>query len=195
MDVGIIFGMLVAIIVITLVFVFGFQQLTSLQDIQNSAEMIKAKDNLKVAVERVYGGGGDSSEKIRLSFPQTVRKVCFMPVYYISYSGERTPYDGWRLVQGLVDQELAKDDDAAETIVGMRIHPDKNGDEVDDGQALLVFFYESAAPAWYEVPHLEPGEMEDEDGNTYILCTGPRETLWLQRKYDRAGAWVDVEEE
>jgi hypothetical protein len=189
MDVGLIFGMIIAIIVITLVFVFGFQQLSNLTDVQNSAEMIKARQNLEVAVGRVYGQGGESTGSLKLSFPSTVRKVCFMPVYTINYAGKRSPYSKNDLINGLIDQDLAADDDAAKIIVGVRIHQNSTGDDVDEKMGLLVFFMESAAPTWYDVPHLAPSEKDGE-----FLCVSPKTTVWLQRRFDTEGAWVDVEE-
>lgn len=188
MDVGLIFGMVIAIMVITLVFIFGFQQVSNIQDLQGSAEMIRAADNLEAAVARVYDEGGESSERIRLSFPATVRKVCFVPMYDFGYYG-REPYPEYRLVSGLQDAGLGRD--SAVTVAAARIHPGVGGKDMDENLTMLVFFTQTEAPAWYDVPHLAPSEREDGDP---FLCVVHGATVWLQRKYDSDGAWVDVEE-
>jgi hypothetical protein len=185
MDVGLIFGMIIAIMVITLVFVFGYQQLTGLQDVQNNAQMIKARDSLEVAVDRVYSVGGESSESLRLTFPDTVRTVCFVPLFDYDYD-TKVPYEASELEWHLEDQGLAEESNAR--VIAQRREAAKRADGTDYN--VLVFFMESDDPAWYAIEHLEPSEMEDET----FLCAGPKETVWLQRKFDNDGAWVDAEE-
>jgi hypothetical protein len=184
-DVGLIFGMIIAIMVITLVFVFGYQQLTGLQDVQNSAEMIKAKGRLVVAVDRVYSGGGESSGSIELSFPSSVARVCFIPLFHY-YEDSKEAYTASELQWQLEDQGLAQESNAK--VIAQRRDTAKQADGIDYN--VLVFFMESEDPAWYAIEHLEPSEMED----ATFLCAGPKETVWLQRKFDNDGAWVDAEE-
>jgi hypothetical protein len=188
-DVGIIFGMVIAIMVITLVFVFGYQQMVSMQDVQNSAEMIKAKKSLEVAVDRVYGEGGESSASLKLGFPTRVARVCFIPLYDYSYETKQ-PYTKGQLESQLEDQGLAEGNlpellaQARDTAKSLPVDP------VDYN--VLIFFMDSTAPVWYAVEHLEPG-ITEEGGDDAFLCAEPKETIWLQRKFDRDGAWVDAE--
>ena len=81
MNIGLIFGMIVAIIVMVAVFVFGYDYLNNLTRIQNEAEIKKAVDRLTTSVDRVYSLGGESSEKHSMSFPSEVTSVCFFPKY------------------------------------------------------------------------------------------------------------------
>ncbi|MFH0956259.1 MAG: hypothetical protein V1813_00190 [Candidatus Aenigmatarchaeota archaeon] len=189
MDVGLIFGMVIAIMVITLVFVFGYQQLTSLQDIQNSAEMIKARQNLEVAVDRVYSEGGESSASLKLGFPPSVARVCFIPLFDYNYN-PKEPYTASDLELQLEDQGLAEGSNAE--VIAERRDVAKRADGTDYN--VLVFFMGFDDPAWYAIEHLEPSIKED-DGDELIFCAAPKETVWLQRKYDSMGAWVDVEED
>jgi hypothetical protein len=190
-DVGVIFGMVIAIMVITLVFVFGYQQLTSMQDIQNSAEMIKAKKSLEVAVDRVYGEGGESSSSLKLGFPASVTSICFIPLYDYDYETKQ-PYTSGQLRSQLEDQGLAEDSNAQ--VIAQRREAAKM--PADESKRIyynvLVFFEASPDPAWYAIEHLEPG-ITEEDGDDALFCAGPKETIWLQRKFDRDGAWVDAE--
>jgi hypothetical protein len=178
MDVGVIFGMVIAILVISLVFVFGFQQLNNVQDIQNSAEMIKARQSLDVAVDRVYSGSGESSERLVLSFPSSVSRVCFLPIYDYSFA-TKIKYTKSRIAAGLEDQGIAGSE-LAKAVADQR-----------EGRncTVLVFFRDVTIPAWYEIAHLEPSEKDDG-----FLCVAPRDSVWLQRKFDTKGAWVDAEE-
>jgi hypothetical protein len=190
MDVGVIFGMVIAIMVITLVFVFGYQQLTSLQDIQSSAELIKASQKLGVVVGRVYDGGGESSESLRLTFPSTVRSVCFIPLF--NYDDEpRTPYTAEDLKFQLDAQGLAQGSNAE--VIAQRRETAKHVpvDPVDYN--VLVFFVATNDPKWYAVERLEPS-IKEGDWDEYLFCAEPKETIWLQRKFDSDGAWVDAEE-
>jgi hypothetical protein len=180
--------MVIAIMVITLVFVFGYQQIIGLQDIQNSAEMIKARKSLEVAVDRVYGEGGESSASLKLGFPPSVASVCFIPLFDYDYE-PKAPYTASDLESQLEFQELAGGN-LPELLAGAR-DTAKQADDVDYN--VLVFLIDSTTPVWYAVEHLEPS-ITEEDGDTAFFCAGPKETIWLQRKFDTEGAWVDAEE-
>ena len=72
MNIGLIFGMVVAILVMGMIFVFSYQQLNNVTEIQKTAEFRKALSNLGSSVDRIYNQGGESSEKHSLSFPAKV---------------------------------------------------------------------------------------------------------------------------
>lgn len=190
-DVGVIFGMIIAVMVITLVFVFGYQQLTNMQDVQNSAEMIRAADNIGVAIERVYDEGGESSARHRLSFPPTVRTVCFVPIFNRNYN-PKIPYSASDLEWQLESQGLAEGSNAE--VIAQRRETAMQAPKDPQLYNVLVFFTASDSPKWYVFDHLDPSIKYD-GSDEHIFCTGPRETVWLQRRFDSDGAWVDVERE
>ncbi len=191
MNVGLLFGMVVAMLTIIMILVFGFQQIRDVTDLQEDAEMKRIVGKLGVAVDRVYSMSGESSEKFTLAFPGSVEKICFVPINV--YDGEQMePYRRDKLVQQLRDIELVEDMDAARMIAGVRMPvTDNAGNYYDKEMPLLVFFKGYDVPAWYEMDHLDPS-LKGSPGR--ILCVTPGTTVWLLRTFDSEGAWVDAEE-
>lgn len=193
MNIGLIFGMIVAIFMISLLLVFGFQQITSVSDLQERAEMQRAIKNLRSSVDRVYNLGGESSEKFTLTFPDSVIKVCFMPMYrgmQLSQKEARLRAD-IVYVLGASSQSYQ----TASLLVNQRVKnlPGTYGtDKADHNQTLLLFYEAVSVPEWFNVEHMGPTK----EGGPYgrPLCVNGREQVWLQREFDENGAWVDVQE-
>jgi hypothetical protein len=190
MNIGLVFGVVVAIFMMALLLVFGYEQMTNVSDMQSNAETRRAVRLLETSVDRVYGLGGESSEKFSLSFPASVTKVCFVPLLEskrVWRSGrwvtERVPYtesDMTELLEDVIDGTQREKTQLSLIIINMR----KSGNET-----LMIFHESGGAPDLYGIEHLEPGEKDGE-----MLCVEPMTTLWLQRKFDENGAWVDVTE-
>jgi len=191
MDVGLIFGMIVAIFIIGLLIVYGYQQITNLQDMQEQANLLKAVDGITAAVDRVYSLGGESSEKFRLSFPGGVSKVCFMP----SYRGELASMKEARLrvdLAKVIDAPNERKYEIARLLAEMRFgYQQGSSAKVDKNYTLLVSFNSGSVPKWYLVPHLGPSRKTV--AGEEILCTSPRGEIRLSREFDSAGAWVDAD--
>lgn len=193
MNVGLIFGMIVAIIIIGSVIVFAYDQLANMQRLQQIAEINRAKEDLENAVERVHGLSGITSEAFKLSFPGGVTKVCFIPSYrgeYIGMKESKLRSDLYSVIDATANTRRS----LSEALTQMRItqNPDGSG-KYDKNQTLLIFVEGATVPDFEEVPYLGPSKKKV-NGDTEVLCVPPRSRLWLQRKYDNDGAWVDVEE-
>ncbi len=192
MDMGLIFGMIVAIFVMGLLIVFGYQQITNMLRIQQQAEMMKAVEGLKNAVDRVYSLGGETSEPYRLAFPAGVGKVCFMPAYrgaQVSVKEGRLRTDLLRVIEASGQDKYQLTD----ILLAMRFSREPGSyKKVDKNQTLLVIFQETIIPDWLAIPHLEPSKKTTSMGPE-VICVTSRTQVWLQRKFDETGAWVDVE--
>ena len=90
MNIGLIFSMIIAIMMIGIILVFGYNQIVEMQRLQEIASVKRTVDGLETAVDRVYSGSGENSERFQLSFPGSVYKVCFIP----GYSGDPASYRG-----------------------------------------------------------------------------------------------------
>ena len=190
MNIGLLFGMVVAIFTIGLLIVFGYQQIGSVSDVHKQAQFMQSLKNLQTATDRVYNLGGESSEKLALTFPSSVEKLCFMPMYRdmdAEYKENRLRTD-LRTVIGYSrnSQQLA------EILVNMRI-TGRMGEKTDNGQTLLVFFTTTEVPEWHKISHLEPVKKGGDYAGT-PLCVKNDAEIWLRRSFDENGAWVDVEE-
>jgi hypothetical protein len=193
MNVGLIFGMVVAVFMMGLIFVFGFEQLFNVSTIQGEAEIKRTIKNLENAVDRVYSLGGETSDRFTLTFPDSVTYACFMPMYR---DMEVTQKEG-RLKADL-RYILGSSGDAyrlSQLLTEMRIKPSQENPavKVDEGQTLLLFYKTTAVPTWYYIEHLEPTKEGRDYSGTPVCVTG-RATIWLQRSFDESGAWVDVRE-
>jgi len=192
MNIGLIFGMIVAIMLMGMIIAFGYQQIVNMQDIQEQAEIKKAKQGLETAVDRVYSLSGETSEPFKLAFPGGVTKVCFMP----AYRGERISTKKSRLgmdFRSVIDGSSQIKYQLSTLLVAMRIakNPDGPG-EIDKNHTLLIFLEKTHVPMFEYIPHLEPSKKTDTTGPE-VLCVSPRSQVWLQRSFDETGAWVDVE--
>jgi len=186
MNVGLLFGMVVAIFTIGLLLVFGYQQIANASDVQKQAEFLRTIKNIKASTDRVYNLGGESSEKFTLTFPGTVEKVCFMPIYRrldVSRKKNMLTAD-LRAILGYSNQQLAS------MMVAQRISG-SYGSMTDKNQTLLIFFTTTSVPEWYYIEHLEP-EKGSSTGTP--LCVNGDADVWLRRSFDDNGAWVDVEQ-
>ncbi len=190
MNIGLVFGMIVAIMMMVIILVFGYDQLMSVQDLQQEAEhkrMIKAFGD---AVDRVYSLGGESSERFTMSLPANVDKICFVPFFNIDTEYIRGNYEDYRVPY--TENELRYD--LEEVITGMSWEEEGQLTTIlinlrkNYMQPLLVFFISGTAE-WEDIPHLGPSKKDDE-----VLCVKPGTQLWLKRTFDSEGAWVDVEE-
>jgi hypothetical protein len=193
MNIGLIFGMVVAIMLMGMIIVFGYQQITNMQNLQEQAEIKKAIEGLQTAVERVYSLSSETSEPFTLSFPGVVSKVCFMP----SYRGERITTVKSRLATDLRNVITGSSQERYQLsalLLEMRIARDPDSfREVDKNQTLLVFLEGSAVPMFEHIEHLGPTKKTGTRGPE-VLCVSPRSKVWLQRQFDDKGAWVDVEQ-
>jgi hypothetical protein len=193
MNIGLIFGMVVAVFMMSLLFVFGYQQMSTVTTIQGEAEIKRTISNLENAVDRVYSLGGESSDRFRLTFPDSVIQVCFMPAYrgmQISYKESRLKADLRYILDSSGDAYRL-----SQMLTEMRIKPSQENPAVkaDEGQTLLLFYKATAVPTWYYIKYLEPTK----EGGVYSgtpLCVTGRSEVWLQRSFDEDGAWVDVRE-
>lgn len=193
MNIGLIFGMVVAIFTMTLIFVFGFQQLTSVSTIQGEAEIKRTIRNLENSVDRVYSLGGESSDKFTLTFPDSVTYACFMPMYrdmQINQKEARLKAD-LRYILGSSSDAYR----LSQLLTEMRIKPSQENTavKVDEGQTLLLFYKATIVPTWYYIEHLGPTKEGGDYSGTPVCVTG-RTQIWLQRSFDENGAWVDVRE-
>ncbi len=191
MDTGLIFGMIVAILIMTFVIIFGYEQVSNVQRLQQQADLKKAYEDLSTAVERIYSLGGESSEKYELTFPGVVGKVCFVP----SYRGETESVKETRLrvdLAKILDVPAQTRYELARLLAEMRFgYLPGSAAKVDRNYTLLVTFNSGSVPEWHLVPHLGPSRKSVSGGE--ILCTVPRGDIRLIRKFDSSGAWVDVE--
>ncbi len=198
MNIGLIFGVIVAIFMMGILLVFGYQQLVNVQTMQANAEVKKTLKNLETVVDRVYSMGGETSEKYRLTFPADVSFVCFMPYYRDKSVNEKSSLvkmDVGKVLGDVGGVTGYQRNQLMSLLTAMRIapNPENVNEYIDKGQTLLVFYKSSEVPEWHYVEHLEPSKK----GNEYsgdILCESGRSEVWLQRKFDESGAWVDVEE-
>ncbi|MCD6496333.1 MAG: hypothetical protein J7K54_03620 [Candidatus Aenigmarchaeota archaeon] len=191
MNIGLLFGMVVAIFTIGLLIVFGYQQIGNASDVQKQAQFLQSIKNLQTATDRVYNLGGESSEKLALTFPSSVEKVCFMPMYRdyeISERADRLKAD-LRTVLGYSSQTT----ELAEFLLNKRITGVQSNYATDGKQTLLVFFASTSVPEWYYIEHLEPTKKGGDYHGTPLCVLGDAE-IWLRRSFDENGAWVDVEE-
>jgi hypothetical protein len=193
MNIGLIFGMVVAVFTMSLLFVFGYQQLSTVTTIQGEAEIKRTVSNLENAVDRVYSLGGESSDRFRLTFPDSVTSVCFMP----AYRGMQTNVKVVRLRNDL-SYILGTSGDTyrlSQLLTEMRIKPSQENPavKVDEGQTLLLFYKATIVPTWYYIEHLEPTKEGGDVSGTPVCVTG-RSEVWLQRSFDNDGAWIDVRE-
>ncbi|MBN2330827.1 MAG: hypothetical protein JXC85_03355 [Candidatus Aenigmarchaeota archaeon] len=192
MNIGLIFGVIVAMLLMGMIIVFGYQQITNMQLLQEQAQIKKSIEGLAAAVERVHSLSGETSEPFTLTFPASVGKVCFLP----AYRGERVSVKKSRLITDLrnvIEGTSQERFQLSSLLLEMRIAPNPDGfGEIDKNQTLLVFFQGTPVPMFETIPHLEPTK-KDGPGGPEILCVEPRTKVWLQRGFDENGAWVDVE--
>jgi hypothetical protein len=188
MNVGLIFGMIVAILIMGMVITFGYAQITNMLEIQERAEIERNIRVFSEAVERIYSMSGETSEEFTLTFPSGVSKVCFLP----AYRGERIAYKKSRLARDLrsvIDSDTKTKYQLASSLLAMRISQVDATTEVDNNQTLLIFLKDTAIPLFEHIGHLAPTLKEDSE----VLCVKPPKKVWLQRAFDSQGAWVDVE--
>jgi type II secretory pathway pseudopilin PulG len=190
MNIGLIFGMVVAIFVIGMVIAFGYQQVQNMQQMQENAEVAKTLQNFEAAVERVYAGSGETSEQFAFTFPSGVYKVCFIP----AYRQDSTSSKKGKLAEdfrSVIDGSTTDQYQLSSILLNERIGRNP-GDwrEVDKNQTLLIFYHSSSVPEFLNVPYLEPSKNDYDE----VLCVSPNSRVWLQRRFDSSGAWVDVEE-
>ncbi|MBN1896306.1 MAG: hypothetical protein JW789_01080 [Candidatus Aenigmarchaeota archaeon] len=188
MNIGLIFGMIVAILMMVMVIVFGYDQLFTVQDMQHEAEFRRVMNSFDNAIDRVYSLGGESSQKFSLSLPSNVQSVCFVPLFTIDdcYNPpcERVEYtDFWFDMESTLEKMNYKDNEIYQLL------PILESSREDDMEPVLVFFTTGGAPEWHDFSYLGPSKTEDDD----ILCISPGTEIWLKRQYDNDGAWVDVE--
>jgi hypothetical protein len=92
MDVSLIFGIIFTIILISVVLVFGGEQIASLFDLSGEAQVIKSIGNLESKVDEMYRLAENSGEEFRLSFSKDY-KLCF----FNSSNPQRHLSAGWDL--------------------------------------------------------------------------------------------------
>lgn len=191
MDVGLMFGIIVAILIMIFIIIFGYEQVSNVQRLQQQADLKKAVEDLTTAVDRVYSLGGESSERYKLTFPGIVGKVCFMP----SYRGELPSTKEIRLrvdLAKVIDAPAQTKYELAGLLTEMRFgYLPGSSVRVDRNLTLLVMFNSGSVPEWHLVPHLGPSRKSA--AGEEILCTVPRGDIRLVRSFDSSGAWVDVE--
>jgi len=193
MNIGLLFGMVVAVFFIGILMVFGYQQIGNVTDIQDTAAFKKTIENLETAVDRVYSLGGESSEKFSFSFPTSVQKVCFVPTYRMD-SGERITALSTRTDQmkrelpDILTGSYREKHNLADLLAQMRVKGN-----VDQNQSMLVFHQGTSVPEWVFIDHLKP-QNDVYYRNSDITCFSGNEQVWLKRHYDSSGAWVDIEE-
>ena len=192
MNIGLVFGVIVAMMLMGMIIVFGYQQITNMQLLQEQAQIKKTIEELTTAVDRVNSLSGETSEPFTLSFPASVTKVCFLP----SYRDQRISLKKTRLatdLRNVIDGTSQERFQLSNLLLEMRIAPNPDGfGDIDKNQSLLVFFQSTMVPIFEEIPHLAPTRKTGPRGPE-VLCVEPRSKIWLQRAFDENGAWVDVE--
>lgn len=192
MNIGLVFGVIVAMLLMGLIIVFGYQQITNMQLLQEQAQIRKSIEGLKTAVERVHSLSGETSEPFTLTFPGGVSRVCFLPAYRdqrISIKKSRLATDLRNVIEGTSQERFQ----LSSLLLEMRIAPNPDGfGDIDKNLTLLVFFQSTPIPMFEQIPHLAPTRKTGPRGPE-VLCVEPRSKIWLQRKFDGTGAWVDVE--
>ena len=192
MNIGLIFGMIVAIMLMGLIIVFGYDQIQKMLELQTEAEIRNAINDLTNSVERVHSLSGETSEPFTLSFPGVVMKVCFLP----SYRGQRISAKKVWLsndLRSIIDAPQKTKYELANGLIKMRISRSLTGGDIDNNQTLIVFREGTTIPEFEYIPHLGPSKKTG-SGPAEVLCVTPRAKVWLQRRFDENGAWVDVEE-
>ena len=76
MDVSLIFGIIFTIIVISVVLVFGGEQIANLFGLSGEAQIIKSIGNLQSKVDEIYRLAENSGEDFKLTFSKDY-KLCF----------------------------------------------------------------------------------------------------------------------
>ncbi len=193
MNIGLIFGMVVAIFTMTLLMVFGFQQATNVSEIQGKAEIQRTIKNLRSSVDRVYNLGGESSEKFELTFPSSVIGVCFMPMYRGMSGTQKDGKVKFDVRAALKSNGISTNEAyrMADDVTALRMQPAHGGGFIDNNQTLLLFYLGTSVPEWFYIERLEPTKDSVMDEP---LCVGPLADVWLQRAFDDDGAWVGVED-
>jgi hypothetical protein len=160
-------------------------------ELQTQAEINNALKDLTDAVDRIHSLSGETSESFKLSFPGEIMKVCFLP----AYRGERMlSKKAWLAndLRSIIDETLRTKYQLADALVDMRISQKAGGGEIDNNQTFVAFRRSSSIPIFEHVPHLGPSKKTGSSGSE-VLCVPPGSRVWLQRRFDENGAWVDVE--
>ncbi|UCD02993.1 MAG: hypothetical protein JSV63_04400 [Candidatus Aenigmatarchaeota archaeon] len=191
MNIGLVFGMIVAIVMIVAILVFGYDQITKMQQLQREAEFLRVMQSFEDAVDSVYNLGGESSKRFTMSLPSGyVTRTCFVPLFSIDcYPAPctREHYDKAEVrsdVNNMLRSQLEYGSFEASQISDVMSHAWEL-----EKPTVLVFYVGKRAPVWFNIPHLAPSKKPDE-----ILCVNPGERVVLRRYFDDAGAWVDIEE-
>ena len=90
MNVGMVFAMIFAIIVIMLFFIYGFDAIQNFTCVGNEAKVSKSLNDLKSVVDDLYLQAEGSSNEFRLNLPADA-EFCFVN----PASPERNPTGGW----------------------------------------------------------------------------------------------------
>lgn len=180
MNVGVIFGMIIAIIVIASAIIFGYQQLVYVSEVQGIAAINKAINSFEIEVDRIYGMGGETSSEFAFKFPNDISKVCFLPVY----RGERTSEAKIRRHLEEVMQATGREGDRIAALFAKLRYVDG----IDNNESLLIFFEDTDVPEFKFVEHLEPSEKNNE-----VVCVSGNGRVVLTRRFDLSGAWVDID--
>ena len=193
MDVGLIFGMIVAIFVIIAVLIFGYDQIVTMQELQQEAEFLRTMQSFENAVDSTYNLGGESSKRFTMSFPSgSVTRTCIVPQFSKDcYPAPciRVPYDNDDIeneVEDLLRQQLGYGFTEARDISEVMASAWKS-----EEPSVLVFYVGKRVPVWFSVPHLEPVRVNNHDE---IFCANPSVRVVLKRHSEDAGAWVAVVE-
>jgi hypothetical protein len=78
MNVGLIFGIIFACVLIGLILVFGFGQIQTIINTSSEASFEKTVLDLKNSVKQVYSLSQGSVQEFDLIFPGDVKKICFV---------------------------------------------------------------------------------------------------------------------
>jgi hypothetical protein len=100
------------IIVIALIFVFGYQQLSKLQNLNEKAKFITFKTDLKNAVNNIYYKNPGSiaiysstSENKPLTMPKDTKKICFKKLNNVALVNSDSQYFTSFEINNLIPEE------------------------------------------------------------------------------------------
>lgn len=203
MNIGFVFGVIFTMVLIGFIIIFGYQQFLAMQKLQNEALIAQNLDRFKNSVDNVFSIGGDAAQEFEFTMPDTARKICFIPLFKIRQTvvngrpvNVRDQYSKGFLSSDLrviMDADPREREQLVSSLVATRI-VEIGSKTTDRNYTVLLFRYGETVPQWYHIPYLAPSKKSSGGSFPQPLCIQGISKIWLERKYDDFGAWVDVSE-
>ena len=121
-----------------------------------------------------------------------MKAVCFFPRYYVHPYYGKTSYTMMQMrneIMGIIDLgSMIEEQKLADGVASLRMQQKPDGSYIDNNYTLLIFYTTTSVPEWFYIDNLEPSKI---DGS--VVCAGHNDDVWLIRKFDHDGAWVEAE--